>query len=171
MEIEIVKPLAENWDQIRALRIRSVSSDPEAFGQTPEEAIATPEEEWRRRLNAGQYMCARDTVTKEILAMACVVQEENEKSKHIANIYSVYVSPEVRGHGVGRRIMESLIEDVIKTMPEVIKLELRVSSTQQAAKALYESLGFKEIGLLEKELLVNGKYVDEFEMHKFIRDL
>jgi ribosomal protein S18 acetylase RimI-like enzyme len=170
-DYEIIKPDPEDWQDVLNLRLTALNESPQAFGQTPEDALATGENEWRRRLSAGQYTCAKKIGTRELIGMVCAVQEKNHKCKHIAHIYSMYILPRARSQGIGRTLMLGIIEDVLRTMPEVIKLELRVSTNQVEARNLYLSLGFQDVGLLEKELFVDGVYIDEFEMHKFIREI
>jgi len=46
------------------------------------------------------------------------------------------------------------------------KLTLRVLSTNAAAIALYERLGFTREGVLRNEFIINGGYVDDILMAK-----
>jgi RimJ/RimL family protein N-acetyltransferase len=43
-----------------------------------------------------------------------------------------------------------------------------VNPKQKAAVKLYEKCGFKTVGVLKKELYVNGKFYDELIMEKYI---
>lgn len=60
-------------------------------------------------------------------------------------ITNVAVSPLARRQGLGRTIVSALIEDAIEKDLEQIALEVRTSN--QAAIALYESLGFFRAGI------------------------
>jgi GNAT superfamily N-acetyltransferase len=61
----------------------------------------------------------------------------------IAEIQRMYVQPQVRGIGAGRRLVERLLADARALGYEVVRLEsLKVLS---AAHALYRSVGFVEI--------------------------
>lgn len=61
-----------------------------------------------------------------------------------AHILNISVDPQTQGLGVGRKMMEHLIEIAAKKA-ETMFLEVRPSNTK--AQALYESLGFNEIGV------------------------
>lgn len=61
-----------------------------------------------------------------------------------AHILNISVDPEAQGLGVGRKIMEHLIE-IARKKAQTLFLEVRPSNTR--AQALYESLGFNEIGI------------------------
>lgn len=55
----------------------------------------------------------------------------------------VAVRPEVRGRGLGRRLLERVIEDARLRRAESVFLEMRLNNP---ARNLYEAMGFIEIG-------------------------
>lgn len=55
-------------------------------------------------------------------------------------LMNIYTLPEYRGHGVGRRIVEFLIDDAKKRRTEKIYLE-----SAKDAKHLYEEIGFSDM--------------------------
>ena len=61
-----------------------------------------------------------------------------------AHILNISVAPDEQGKGVGRRMMEILIETA-KGEAETMFLEVRPSNP--GAIALYQKLGFNEIGV------------------------
>lgn len=61
-----------------------------------------------------------------------------------AHILNISVDPTAQGLGVGRKIMEHLIE-IASKKAQTMFLEVRPSNTK--AQTLYESLGFNEIGI------------------------
>ena len=61
-----------------------------------------------------------------------------------AHILNISVDPNIQKQGIGRKMMESLIE-VAKDEAETMYLEVRPSNP--GALALYKKLGFKEIGI------------------------
>jgi ribosomal protein S18 acetylase RimI-like enzyme len=71
---------------------------------------------------------------------------------------AISVSLGYRGMGIGSRMMECLIglsrEAGMKT------LELHVLATNPRAFALYEKIGFKKAGVLEKKVRRGGKAID-----------
>jgi ribosomal-protein-alanine N-acetyltransferase len=87
------------------------------------------------------YTCwvCEDPDSTRIVAYA--IQSIGAGEAHILNIS---VAPEAQGLGIGRKIMEHLIETA-RHKAQTLFLEVRVSNTK--AQALYESLGFNEIGI------------------------
>ncbi|MDA8333430.1 MAG: ribosomal protein S18-alanine N-acetyltransferase [Peptococcaceae bacterium] len=62
-----------------------------------------------------------------------------------AHITNVAVRPELRGMGIGRRLMEQVIVRALYLGARKMTLEVRVSNA--AALTLYESLGFRRTGV------------------------
>ena len=62
-----------------------------------------------------------------------------------AHILNISVDPSEQGQGIGRKMLENLIEVSRKKKAETIFLEVRPSNT--GAIALYQKMGFNEIGI------------------------
>jgi ribosomal-protein-alanine N-acetyltransferase len=85
------------------------------------------------------YSCWVCEDTEKVIAYAVLSIGAGE-----AHILNISVDPQAQGLGVGRKIMEHLIE-VARKKAETMFLEVRPSNTK--AQSLYESLGFNEIGV------------------------
>jgi len=68
-----------------------------------------------------------------------------------------------RGQGVGRALLVTLL-DRIKACRGVEQVSLTVVSGQEAAIALYRSLGFERFGLEPRGLNVGERYFDNEHM-------
>lgn len=165
-DFEIVRLMENSWKEAQDLRVRAVQDEPRAFGQTVAEAEAVTEEEWRERFREGIYLFVQSD--RRNLGFGYLAPEKFEKSKHVAWISNVYIDQEFRGKGAGRALIEALIKLGKETYPHIVKIILYASTTQPAAVALYESLGFSKEGFLEKEMLVDGDFVDSWVMTKFL---
>jgi ribosomal protein S18 acetylase RimI-like enzyme len=73
----------------------------------------------------------------------------NDPGRSGVFVTSVSVVPELRGGGVGRRLMENCIHHARRTGFE--RLSLRVDREQAAAIALYERCGFTRTPALERD--------------------
>jgi len=65
-----------------------------------------------------------------------------------AHVTNLLVAPDRRRRGVGRRLMISLIEAAIEAGAKQLTLEVRASN--EAARALYASLGLAPVGVRPK---------------------
>lgn len=84
--------------------------------------------------------------------------------------FSVSTHQDYRGSGIGRALMEVLI-DWARAHDRVAKLKLEVFEHNQAAILLYRSLGFMEEGVLRHEIrLEDGSYADLIAMALFVKD-
>ncbi len=78
----------------------------------------------------------------------------------------MYVRPGSRKSGVGRRLVETIIE-FARERVEVI--QLAVVSDNEQARRLYARLGFLEYGIEKKALKQDGRYYDEVLMAKDLK--
>ena len=159
-----VKTLNEDrWREYRDLRLESLKKEPLAYGSSYEETKDDTEDEWKDRIKNVLFALDQD----KPVGMIVYVQETMSKSKHIANIYGVYVTEEYRGLGVGKKLMDAALTR-IKENHDIIKIKLTVNPVQKAAVRLYQSYGFKIIGKLKKELCFEGRFYDELFMEKLL---
>jgi len=71
---------------------------------------------------------------------------------------SIYISRQMRGKGLGKLLLRSLIQTAKDE--GFHKLVLSTFNTNEAGKKLYKSLGFREVGTYEKHGVLDGKWVD-----------
>jgi ribosomal protein S18 acetylase RimI-like enzyme len=67
---------------------------------------------------------------------------------HLLTDLTIAVAPQAQGRGVGRRLFQALLDDVISNMPHITRIELFARESNVKARALYASLGFVEEGRL-----------------------
>ena len=94
---------------------------------------------FRDCIRAG-YCCYVLESDREIVAY--VVMSVGAREAHILNIC---VSPERRGAGYGRILMIKMLEIARRLQADTMFLEVRPSN--EAARRLYDKLGFNEIGI------------------------
>lgn len=81
---------------------------------------------------------------EQILGFAYWTRREMETERPHADVGRVGVSPRARGLGLGRRVLETLVEAARSAGIEVLTLDVR--GNNHAAMALYEHFGFREYG-------------------------
>jgi ribosomal protein S18 acetylase RimI-like enzyme len=81
---------------------------------------------------------------------------------HVRQIQGLVVDARVRGHGVGRALLNAAVERARER--GAARLTLRVLGHNTPARALYASAGFTVEGVLPGEFLLNGEYVDDVLM-------
>jgi len=162
-EIKIRKIDNCRWSEFQALRLEALKTVPEAFGSSYEDEYSFQEEVWSSRMPNMLFAIYRDS----IIGMVGLKIRIRPKTKHIADIFSFYVSEKYQGNGVGSKLMEEAIH-LIRKNPEVRKVSLSVCCAMEPAIHLCRNFGFLVSGTLVKELNVNVKFYDEFIMEKVL---
>jgi ribosomal protein S18 acetylase RimI-like enzyme len=85
---------------------------------------------------------------------------------HVLEINGLAVDPGVAGQGIGRALVEAAVAEAERRGAR--KVSLRVLGTNSAARRLYARCGFVEEGVLRAEFLLDGRYVDDVFMARFL---
>jgi ribosomal protein S18 acetylase RimI-like enzyme len=145
----------------RQLRLEALEREPLAFTDSVAEHQAMTLESIRNRLGtAGDNFVVGAFIDRQLVGMAGFFRRRGEKIRHRGGIWGVYVSEECRGKGVGRALLGELI-GLVQLLPGIEQVALAVSSQNEGAKGLYESLGFEVYGCERRALKIGDEYVDE----------
>ena len=72
------------------------------------------------------------------------------------------ILPAYRGHGLGRRLLETTLEAAFAA--SFVRVELDVHADNARAIALYEKAGFVREGVVRDAVYVDGAYRDSIAM-------
>jgi ribosomal protein S18 acetylase RimI-like enzyme len=162
----IRKLLLADANAVLRLRREALEREPLAFSSSPTEdrvqVSGAVEEYWAHPTKAIFGAFAPD-----LIGMAGIVQEEGAKSRHKAQLWGVYVTPARRGAGIGRALVEAAIE-FAGSLDGVTHVHLAVAESGQAARTLYEHVGFRTWGTEPVAIRVGEVSVAE---HHMIREL
>lgn len=147
----------------REIRLEALKAAPEAFGASYEGVSERPD----------SYFL--DTITKlptfgafngdRQVGLAGFFPNEGLKQKHRGSLIQMYVRPEARGTGCAMALVETVVA-YAKTVVE--QLHLSVTVGNQPAIRLYEKAGFTIYGTEPRALKVEGRYIDEHLMVRFL---
>ncbi|MGH7245321.1 MAG: GNAT family N-acetyltransferase [Candidatus Levyibacteriota bacterium] len=168
MEIAIEKIKPDEWSIYKEMRLEMTKNAPQAYGEAYEDIVELTDKKWMERVSRSTSTIFVAIVDKRPAGMTGVYYPEGAKLSHVAQIWGVYVRETYRGLGLGKLLLEK-IEEEIKTNTHITKIKLEVTSTQDAAKALYAKMGYEETGILRKEIKVGNEYFDEILMEKMIQ--
>jgi phosphinothricin acetyltransferase len=84
---------------------------------------------------------------------------------HVAD-FSIYVERGWRGRGVGRALLDCLIERARALGYH--KLVLAAFPSNQAGMRLYERAGFRKVGVYEEQGRLDGRWVDVVIMERLL---
>jgi phosphinothricin acetyltransferase len=159
---------------IRPARASDAAAIAAIYNQGIEDRIATLETELRTPEERRQWMAARGprhpVVVAEIGGVVAGWGSLNPYSpraayQHVAD-FSVYVERGWRGKGLGRRLLDRLIE--IAREIGYHKMMLSAFPFNTSGVALYERMGFRTIGICREMGLLDGRWVDTILMEKLL---
>lgn len=152
--------VAEDAEAFKALRLRGLRDNPESFAASVEEDAALSLEAVRGWL-VGEAQCVLGAFDGGQLVGALGLKRESRaRLAHKAAVWGMYVAPEVRSRGVGRRLLTALIDEA-RRMGGLKCLLLAVAVGNAPAHALYRSLGFRTYGVEPNALKAGETFVDE----------
>lgn len=168
MSVEIVTLSSSEWRMYRDFRLRAIRESSQAFLDTEQETRAFPESKWKQRLAdaaAGKSWQMFAKLQGKLVGMIGAFRNEENVQNNSATAVGLWVAPEERGNGVGRKLMETLFESLKKKSIKTVRLSVNVE--QKAAVSLYKRLGFQIVE--EKEAVMgDGKKHRELMMEKML---
>jgi ribosomal protein S18 acetylase RimI-like enzyme len=159
MDLQIRRLMPADAARYRELRLEGLRCNPEAFGSTYETESVQPLSSFSKRLAGSAVFGAFRGA--ELLGIAGFAVRNGLKEAHKGLLWGMYVRPDARKAGVGRRLVEAVI-DFARQRVEL--LQLSVVSDNEQARRLYASLGFIEYGVERHSLKQHGRYYDEILM-------
>lgn len=159
----IIRPLqAADADAYRALRLFALEESPASFGASQEEINVIAREEIARQLEEaskeGGILGA--FADRELVGLACMSRCEGIKERHKAWIWGIFVRPERRRQGVGRALLEQLLQKA-SVMEGLLLVKLTLEASNRPARALYYQFGFDRFGTEPLAININGHFYDE----------
>lgn len=101
----------------------------------------------------------------KIIGDVTLISHDNPEIKHWVEL-GISIDKEWRKKGLGDALMKFAIEFCKKK--KFRKISLSVFSSNQAAITLYKKYGFINEGVRKEQYYINGKFIDEVLMSKFL---
>lgn len=96
------------------------------------------------------------------------ISMKGRTSSHVG-LLGISVAKEFRRDGIGNLLMDLILKEGEKEMPQLKTIILGVYSTNDIAQNMYKKFGFVEYGRLPEGIFRNKKFEDEILMYKKIR--
>ena len=141
-DIVVERMQPEEWERVRAVRLRALAEAPDAFWTTVEQDEQRPLAEWRTRLE--NESAATFLACSEYADVGIVTGIASPDEAGVAWLMSMWVDPAVRGKGVGAALIDAVAAWARDKGFERLRLE--VATANLAATRLYEKTGFAATG-------------------------
>lgn len=143
-KIEIFKLSPQEAMRFKAIRLRSLAEDPDAFGTKFDTAKTWSDDNWISQVQKMNTFLAM--IQGNDVGVIRLVKDEEDLD--VAWLISMWVAPEARGKKVASKLLDFVIDFAKKDQIKVLKLD--VVDSNIAAIALYEHYGFLENGVTSK---------------------
>lgn len=143
---QIRRVRADDWPQLRELRLEALKDTPTAFLEVYDQAVRQPDDFWRERAARG---AADDTVATFVAVVdgAFVGMTVALLDGPAANLVGVFVSPAWRGRSRG--VTSALFDAAIgwaRAADPARRVLLHVTDVNERAAAFYRRYGFVPTG-------------------------
>jgi len=150
-----------NVTAFRQLRLRGLRESPLAFGSSYAEEAKLPRKVFVARLEQSpDKWIFGSLVGGRLVGVVTLIREAKRKERHKASIYGMYVERKMRRSGIGRQLIERVIE-AARQLHGLKQVRLAVVETNRPALRLYKSVGFKLYGREAAALRIADKFYAE----------
>ena len=93
------------------------------------------------------------------------IELKQKAEKHVG-LFGISVAQPYRGEGIGKLLMQHILEEGKKHLTDFQICALTVFGTNDLARGMYKKFGFVEFGNLPKGICHKGTYIDHIYMYK-----
>ncbi len=158
----ILKPISpDSVASFKAVRLCALQDTPSAFGSTYAKEARLTDEEWEQRVgqwHGDRSICYLAWDADQPCGIAAAFLDRDNATE--ARLASMWVAPSHRRRGVGRLLVDGVIEWARGR--RVQKMCLTVTSSNEVASRFYERIGFAKTGKILP--YPNDPALREFEM-------
>ena len=147
--MKIIKLESEHAAAYRQLMLGGYESAPEAFTATVAERRDQPLSWWQERFTGQPQAICRVFGAfdgERLVGVVGLRQASRPKTRHKATLFGLFVHPDATGRGIGRRLVEALLDEA-RGHADLLAVQLTVTESNEAALRLYEACGFERFGV------------------------
>lgn len=163
-ELTVRRLTSDDAAQTLDIRRQALESEPLSFGSTAAtdrfgtiEAVAALLDQGDDNVVFGLF------VAEDLQGIVGIHHPVSGKETHKASIWGMFVCPNARGQGGGRRLLEAAIAWARK-WPGMTDVRLSVTDAAPNAQHLYQSMGFVLWGTEPRALQWEGTFVREHHL-------
>lgn len=150
----------------RAFMLDAYARHPEGFTATVAERDSLPLDWWIDRVSDAPDAPQRIVGAFEdhhLVGVAGLRRAQRPKTRHKATLFGMAVHPSAQGRGVGRALVEAVLE-LARSTPGIALVQLTVSETNDRALGLYTACGFTIFGTEPVAIRVGDRFVGKVHM-------
>ena len=163
--VEVRLLVEENAPALWHLRLEALEREPRSFAESPEEHRETPVRtlaDWLRNSVPDNFVVGAFE-QGSLVGTAGFLRGDRIKTRHLGQLWGVYVTGAARNHGTGRKMIDYLLKTA-RELDGLVSISLKVAEDNLAAVELYRSAGFVASGQDPCGLCIEGACVPELTM-------
>ena len=153
----------EEVESYRNLRLFALNESSTSFGSCYEQEKDYPLERFvsrlKRSVESPNGIIGAFDDYKNLVGMIGFSRDGGLKQRHIGDIWSMYVMPDYRSRGIGKKLLNEVI--LLARKFKLRQIRLTVTIGNASAQNLYKSFGFQVYGIEKDSCYENGKFYDE----------
>ncbi len=155
---------ADDAEAFSALRREVTLENPISMGLTYEEELTRTLDGFRAQLSFSHPNAMFGSFVEGELAATAAVGYTSKfpSSRHKMLMWGVFTSPRYRRRGLSRQVVETAIRHALSN--GIHRVNLQVYVPNEAAIALYKSIGFVQYGVESEAVYINGQFHDGVHM-------
>ncbi|HLM20858.1 MAG TPA: GNAT family N-acetyltransferase [Propionibacteriaceae bacterium] len=144
-----------DWEACRAIRLRSLLEEPQAYASQYETEARFEPDQWRQRLaSAASYLVFDDDHVLVGIATGLWIADRDML------VVGMYVAPEACGHNCAHRLLDAIAELAVRSQGRRLVLEVAEFNTRAARS--YRSYGF--VGTGRRRTMDRDPSITEIEL-------
>ena len=146
------------------LLVKAITNEPQFFRVAP---VDIEGEIFPTKNTSENFTLGAFSDEGELLGTAGFKRELFVKLKHKGLIFRMYVSEKAKGQGIGRKLLQAILEKASKDKT-LKQIYLTVVANNHRAKSLYRSEGFEIFSTERNSIrMADNEFVDEDSMIKY----
>ncbi len=158
--IAVKTALAQDWELIRDVRLRSLEDSPEAFTSNYAREAAFDEITWRDRASTCRWFVAFDGSQSVGVAGGLLAVPEQPGTRELVGMW---VAPTHRGRGIARLLLDAVGRWASSDGASLLTLGVRESNRR--AQAAYLSMGLQSTGDFVAERGQSGRSIEIMDLN------
>ncbi|PWH06379.1 GNAT family N-acetyltransferase [Brachybacterium endophyticum] len=139
--VDIIRAREDDWSLVREIRLRSLSTDPDAFGQSWERESTYDDDAWTTRVQDAAWFLALEN---EQPVAVVASRHEADSPDNERELQAMWVTPNARKSGIAQKLAEAVCSWANEDGADTVTLYVGPENT--SARKTYEALGFADTG-------------------------
>jgi RimJ/RimL family protein N-acetyltransferase len=150
-------------EELFRLRRQALLDSPFAFLASPEDDRASSESAVREMLKRAPESVVFGAFAERLVGMLGLYRGDHIKTAHKAYLWGMFVQPDSRRQHLGEQLLRAAINHA-RTLEGVTAVYLGVADTAEAARRVYEKVGFTVWGVDPDAIRIQGRSFSEHHM-------